>query len=133
MTPAGAAATDTLTDHELGIIYDALMAEGNRELAVKVRDIRTNRHHTEPSVEARVRQAYTALAPRAGAWLRHTDVRHQLTDLPSEALDQAFRVLSHAQDVDMMPESNQKTLTAEDRRNAVRVGGQDTHLIAIRI
>jgi hypothetical protein len=31
----------------------------------------------------------------------------------------------------MMPESNQKTLTDEDRRNAVRVGGQDTHLIAI--
>jgi hypothetical protein len=82
-------------------------------------------------LETRIRTAYDSLAPRPRAWLRHTDVRRKLADVPSEELDQAFRALSHAEDVDMMPESNQKTLTPEDRRNAVRVGGQDTHLIAI--
>lgn len=82
-------------------------------------------------LETRIRAAYDSLAPRPRAWLRHTDVRRKLADVPDDALDRAFRALSRAEDVDMMPESNQKTLTPDDRRNAVRVGGQDTHLIAI--
>src|SRR5690349_3010521 len=82
-------------------------------------------------LEERIRKAYDSMAPHRGAWLKHTDVRRKLGDVPSEALDEAFHRLSRAQDVEMMPESNQKTLTDEDHRNAVRVGGQDTHLIAI--
>ncbi|WP_238006111.1 hypothetical protein KZZ52_51785 [Dactylosporangium sp. AC04546] len=81
--------------------------------------------------EARIREAYKSLAPRPGAWVKHTDVRRKLSDVPSDALDEAFSMLSRANDVEMMPESNQKTLSAEDRRYAVRVGGQDTHLMAI--
>ena len=84
-------------------------------------------------LEARIRAVYDSLAPRPGAWLKHTDVRRKLADVPGEALDEAFRLLSRAEDVEMMPESNQKTLTAEDRRNAVRVGGRDTHLMAIGV
>lgn len=78
--------------------------------------------------------AYELLAPRKGAWLRITDVREKLRDLMPRAteaeIDAAFRRVSHAPNVDMMPESNQKTLRPEDRRNAVRYGGQDAHLIA---
>ncbi|BCB86545.1 hypothetical protein [Phytohabitans suffuscus] len=85
----------------------------------------------DDDLDGRIRKVYESLVPRPGAWLRHTVVRRQLGDVPSEALDEAFRLLSQAEDVEMMPESNQKTLTDEDRRNAVRVGGQDTHLIAI--
>jgi hypothetical protein len=84
-------------------------------------------------LETRIRTVYGSLAPRPGAWLRHTDLRRKLADVPSEALDKAFLALSRADDVDMMGEANQKILTAEDRRNAVRVGGQDTHLIAIGV
>lgn len=82
-------------------------------------------------LEARLRAAYAELAAHPGAWVRHTDVRRRAGDVPPDALDRVFRELSHAEDVEMMPESNQKTLSAEDRRNAVRVGGQDTHLMAI--
>lgn len=82
-------------------------------------------------LEARIRNVYDSMAPHPGAWLKHTDVRRKLDDVPSEALDEAFHLLSRAEDVEMMPESNQKTLTDEDHRNAVRVGGQDTHLISI--
>ncbi|MDQ7903545.1 hypothetical protein RB614_03330 [Phytohabitans sp. ZYX-F-186] len=85
----------------------------------------------DDDLDARIRKVYDSLTPHSGAWLKHTDVRRKLADVPSEALDAAFRLLSQAEDVEMMPESNQKTLTDEDRRNAVRVGGQDTHLIAI--
>jgi hypothetical protein len=82
-------------------------------------------------LEARVRRAYDSVAPHPGAWVLHSEVRRKVGDVPAEALDESFRLLSLAEDVEMMPESNQKTLTEEDRRNAVRVGGQDTHLIAI--
>lgn len=85
----------------------------------------------DDDLDGRIRKVYESLVPRPGAWLRHTIVRQQLGDVPSEALDEAFRLLSQAEDVEMMPESNQKILTDEDRRSAVRVGGQDTHLIAI--
>lgn len=85
----------------------------------------------DEDLDARIRKVYDSLASHPGAWLKHTDVRRKLGDVPSEALDEAFRLLSLAADVEMMPESNQKMLTEEDRRNAVRVGGQDTHLIAI--
>ncbi|HWS38680.1 MAG TPA: hypothetical protein VN408_38830 [Actinoplanes sp.] len=82
-------------------------------------------------LEGRIRAAYRSLAPQPGDWVRHTEVRDALADVPGEALDAAFRLLSQAEDVEMMPESNQKTLSSEDRRHAVRVGGQDTHLIAV--
>lgn len=82
-------------------------------------------------LETRIRMAYDSLATSPGAWLKHAEIRRKLADVPSEALDRAFLALSQAEDVDMMPESNQKMLTAEEHRNAVRVGGQDTHLIAI--
>jgi len=85
----------------------------------------------DDDLEKRIRKVYDSLASHPGAWLKHTNVRRKLGDVPGEALDEAFRLLSQAEDVEMMPESNQKTLTDEDRRNAVRVGGQDTHLIAI--
>lgn len=82
-------------------------------------------------LEARIRQVYHSLADEPGGWVKHTAVRQKLGDVPGEALDEAFRLLGQAEDVEMMPEANQKTLTAEDRRDAVRVGGQDTHLISI--
>ncbi|SDT31633.1 hypothetical protein [Actinoplanes derwentensis] len=86
---------------------------------------------TDDDLESRIRQVYHSLAPEPGEWVRHTAVRQKLGDVPGEALDEVFRLLSRAEDVEMMPEINQKTLTAEDRRTAVRVGGQDTHLISI--
>jgi hypothetical protein len=79
----------------------------------------------------RIRRLYESLASEPGAWIKHTAVRLKLGDVPDADLDAAFLALSEADDVDMMPESNQKTLTDEDRRSAVRVGGQDTHLLAI--
>jgi hypothetical protein len=34
-------------------------------------------------------------------------------------------------DVNLVPESNQKILSDLDRRSAVRIGGQDKHLLSI--
>lgn len=139
------ATAETLTDRDYAVIYDALMSEGCTDLARKVRRIRTEARTeaTEATetpkpaapadAQARIRQAYAALAPRRGAWLKITDVRQAVADLPARTLDVALHALSLAEDVEMMPESNQKTLTAEDRRNAVRVGGRDAHLMAIGI
>jgi hypothetical protein len=39
--------------------------------------------------------------------------------------------LSRAPDVDIVPESNQKVLTPDERAAAVSIGNQDMHLISI--
>jgi hypothetical protein len=36
-----------------------------------------------------------------------------------------------AQEINLIPESNQQTLTDADRESALRVGGENKHLISI--
>jgi pyruvate/2-oxoglutarate dehydrogenase complex dihydrolipoamide acyltransferase (E2) component len=91
---------------------------------------------TTASVEDRIRQVFDQIAPRNPWGQREhasiTDIRKALAGEFTDAqLDAAMRRLAHDPDVDMMPEANQKILTTERRRHAVRVGGQDSHLIKI--
>ena len=52
---------------------------------------------------------------------------------PHEVVDDALRRLSRDAGVNIVPESNQKMLTDADRRAALHLGGQDTHLLAIGV
>lgn len=82
-------------------------------------------------LETRVRKAYGELAPRAGAWIMLAELRAALGPLPREEVDAALVRLNQAPDVRIIPESNQKVLTADERAAAVSIGNQDRHLIAI--
>jgi hypothetical protein len=78
-------------------------------------------------------------------WLGLVDLRPQLVDIPRAQQDEAFRNLSahglatldahdrrvHAR-VILAPESDRKTLTEADHEAAIRIGGDDNHLIAIQ-
>lgn len=87
---------------------------------------------SEPEdIEARVRKAYGELAPRAGAWITLARLRAALADVRRTDLDATLVRLIQAPGVQLIPESNQKALTAEERAAAVRVGNQDRHLISI--
>ena len=48
-------------------------------------------------------------------------------------LDAALRALERAPDVNVVPESNQKALFAEDQQAAVIIGGQRKHFLAIGV
>jgi hypothetical protein len=84
-------------------------------------------------LEERIREAYASLAPEPGAWVNLARLRPLFGDVDRPQLDEALRHLNRAPDVNIVPESNQKTLTDNDIDAAVRIGGQDKHLLAIGV
>lgn len=82
-------------------------------------------------LDQRIRDAYAELATEPGAWVSLRRLRPRLSDVPKADLDRALRTLLDDADVNLEPEANQKTLTVEDRRASVRIGGEDRHLLAI--
>ena len=84
----------------------------------------------EESVDERIRAAYERLAPRPGSLVRLARLREELRD-PRAEVDAALVALYRARGVSVVPEEDQKALTAEDRDAAVVIGDKPKHLIAI--
>lgn len=82
-------------------------------------------------IEARVRAAYVRLAATEGGWVDLVRLRAELPDVSKHELDVALTRMYRTPGVSLIPEENQKTLTAMDRAAAVEIGDQDKHLIAI--
>jgi hypothetical protein len=87
---------------------------------------------TGADIEARIRAAYAELARKPGTWVGLAEVRSLLRDVPRVDVDGTLRRLSLIEGVELIPESNQKTLTQQDRDAAVTIGDQDKHLLWIR-
>lgn len=84
-----------------------------------------------PTVDDRIRHAYTALTARAGAWVALTRLRTQLDDLPRTDIDHTLSELYRSGAISLIPEENQKVLTPADHAAALEVGSQAKHLISI--
>jgi hypothetical protein len=82
---------------------------------------------------ARIISAYQALAEEPGAWVSLGRLRPFFADIPRDRLDDSLRLLSREEGVNIAPESNQKTLTEADIKAALRLGGQENHLLAIGV
>jgi hypothetical protein len=89
--------------------------------------------HTEPvpATKEALSTAYFALAPRPGAWVSLSDLRPELEGVDRESLDQLIHDLHVAGDVTLIPEENRRSITPDDRAAAIRIGGEDRHLISI--
>jgi hypothetical protein len=85
----------------------------------------------ELALDRQVRAAYAAVAAEPHAWVGLAALREALNGSGRDEVDQALHRLNRAADVNIIPESNQKVLTREDRDAAIRIGGEDRHLIAI--
>lgn len=83
------------------------------------------------TVEDRIRHAYASLTPRPGGWVSLTRLRTELADTPRADVDDALHTLFRTPGVSLIPEENQKVLTAADRDAAVVIGDENKHLIAI--
>ncbi|GIH72887.1 hypothetical protein [Sphaerimonospora thailandensis] len=83
------------------------------------------------NVEARIRDAYQQLAEQPNTWVSLTQLRPLLGDIAREDVDTTLRRMIGMADVRIVPESNQKILTKEDRQAAVTIGDQAKHLILI--
>lgn len=91
---------------------------------------------TRANLEAQIRMAYAALAPRPGAWVKLSDIFPVVDAMASDTTAALIEmhcdsVSNRSRSVILIPESNQKTLTEWDRLRAVTIGNEPRHLIAI--
>ena len=82
-------------------------------------------------LSARVAAAYQAVAVSPGEFVRLTELREHLADIPRPGLDAALAAMFTAQRVNLIPQSNRQALTAADRDSALRIGGEHKHLMSI--
>ncbi|GAA3563487.1 hypothetical protein GCM10022419_050270 [Nonomuraea rosea] len=82
-------------------------------------------------LQGRIRDAYARLAAKPGAWVSLAGLRPLLGDVPRARVDEALILMERLPDVNLVPESNQKTLTPGDREAAVIIGEQAKHLLWI--
>ncbi|MGK5684906.1 hypothetical protein [Actinoplanes sp. URMC 104] len=87
----------------------------------------------EDDLRPRVLSTYEALALHPGVWVSLTRLRPFFADVPRARLDDALLRLSDSGEATFVPESNQKALTAADHEAALRLGGQENHLLAIGV
>jgi hypothetical protein len=80
---------------------------------------------------AGIEAAYRSLAAAPGRFVSLREVRLRLPGRPRPAVDAALAALFAAQRVNLVPQSDQRALSAADRDAAVRIGGEDKHLISI--
>jgi len=82
-------------------------------------------------VEALIRDAYKKLRKEPRGWVSLTKLRPLLAGLRKDEVDAALYRMNRIKGVNLVPEANQKVLTAEDRRSTVRIGNEDKLLLTI--
>lgn len=85
----------------------------------------------DSGLETQIRAAYRKLAPRPGEPVRLAKLRPLLNGAPKEEVDAVLATLGRKQIVTLTPNPNGKDVTAEDRAAAVRIGGDENHMISI--
>ena len=71
------------------------------------------------------------LAAGPGEFVPLSRLLNELADIPRAAADTVLGKMYRARQINLIPQSNQLTLTAQDRASALRIGGEDKHLISI--
>lgn len=87
--------------------------------------------HKNIDINACIRDAYRALASEPGEFVKLHELRLRLPDIPRADVDDALGRMYQAQRINLVPQSNQQILSDTDRGSALRVGGEDKHLISI--
>lgn len=83
------------------------------------------------SAAVRVRDAYRELTSRPGELASLARLREKLSDVPRADLDRVLRDMDRRREIQLDPDPNRKALPAEAHAAAVRIGGEDKHLISI--
>jgi hypothetical protein len=86
-----------------------------------------------PGIDDRIRVAYEKLASSPRAWVGLVDLRPLLGDAAKDEVDAVLKEMSRTGVARLVPESNRKALTEADHAAAVRVGGEDNHLISMEV
>lgn len=101
---------------------------------VRLKDVFTGGEGNAPqavNLEERIRTAYRKLARSPRDWVGLADLRPLLGGAAVAEVDAVLKQLSRTGQAHLVPESNRKALTDEDKEAAVRIGGEDNHLLSI--
>jgi hypothetical protein len=82
-------------------------------------------------VEARIIAGYRALASEPGDFVKLASLLGNLADVPRPEADAALGRMYQAQQINLIPQSNQGALSASDRDLGLKIGGESKHLISI--
>lgn len=86
-----------------------------------------------PDIESWIRSVYTELTVRRGlgSWVKLSALRPWLEGTPRDIVDAELDRMVEQNDVYLMAELNQRSLTDADRKAAVDIGGEPRHLLRI--
>ncbi|CCH28388.1 hypothetical protein ABZ816_28800 [Actinosynnema sp. NPDC047251] len=82
-------------------------------------------------LESVIRTAYLALSVKSQDWVRLAKLRPQLNGAERDEVDAALLAMVQTGTVHLAPDSNRKVLTEADHAAAIRIAGEDNHLVAI--
>ncbi|GAA1665540.1 hypothetical protein GCM10009830_08900 [Glycomyces endophyticus] len=92
--------------------------------------------YPEPAAETladKIIAAYQELTGDSADWVPLLALRERLDDAAREEVDKVLAELHTLREIQLIPESNQKTLTDADRDAALWLGGEHRHLIGIEV
>jgi len=82
-------------------------------------------------VRSEILSAYCRLARCRGDWVRIAELRQQLAHLGHDLVTAELRAMELDRVAHLVPQANQKVLTATDHAAAVRIGMDRCHLMSI--
>jgi hypothetical protein len=90
----------------------------------------TEAHNMSKPVADQIIAAYLELCEDPQDWIRLARIR-PLVNAPRKDVDKTLVELMYTGLVHLAPESNTKTHKPEDREAAIRVGGENLHILCI--
>ncbi|MCP2167246.1 hypothetical protein [Goodfellowiella coeruleoviolacea] len=82
-------------------------------------------------LETLIREAYRDLSVKPQDWVRLAKLRPKLNGVGKDEVDEVLLQMVRTGTTHLAPDSNRKVLTDADHAAAVRIGGEDKHLMAI--
>ncbi|QFZ16977.1 hypothetical protein [Saccharothrix syringae] len=82
-------------------------------------------------LESVIRAAYLELSAKPQDWVRLARLRPRLNGADRDEVDAVLLEMVRTGTVHLAPDSNRKVLTEADHAAAIRIAGEDNHLVAI--
>jgi hypothetical protein len=82
-------------------------------------------------LESLIRAVYRDLSVGSLDWIRLARIRPRLNGADKSEVDDVLLKMMKTGTVHLVPDSNRKVLTEDDHAAAIRIGGEDLHLLAI--
>ncbi|MBM7775978.1 hypothetical protein JOD54_006182 [Actinokineospora baliensis] len=82
-------------------------------------------------LESLIRRVYEELSVKPQDWVRLAKLRPELNGAGKSEVDEVLLAMVRAGGTHLAPDSNRKVLTEADHAAAIRIGGEDNHLMAV--